>query len=206
MKNFSLKIFWFWPKNSSYKYVFYQKINLCNARAPKFGARETPFFWFLMGYRTYSMSHALQDETVEKFFEVLRNFQIVPGRLPLQNQKIKLFKISFLRWEIEIFLISLHQVRFWSENIFSHFQTEKSKWDYFFSVSKLEFELRIFFLTSEVRFWSENIFSHFRSEIFKKYSHFDFFEVRFLNSHLNERLLAHPCLNLMHICESLVVL
>ena len=132
MKNFSLKIFWFWPKNSSDKYVFYQKIN---AHAPKFGVGETPFFWFLMGYRTYSMSHALQDETVEKFFEVLRNFQIVPGR----HYKIK--KINYLKFH------------FWDEKL-RYFSSHFTKW---------YFEMRIFFLTSKLRNRSEIIFSQFRS-------------------------------------------
>jgi len=53
-----------------------------------------------------------------------------------------------LRLEIQIFLISFHQVRFWTENIFSHFGNEILKWEYFFSLPKWDlqkiFSLRLF--------------------------------------------------------------
>ena len=45
-----------------------------------------------------------------------------------------------MRLEIQIFLISFHQVRFWTEKIFSHFGSEILKWEYFFSLPKWDLQ------------------------------------------------------------------
>ena len=63
----------------------------------------------------------------------------------------------------------------------------------FKKVQRLKIE-KFLISAHELTFWGEIIFSHFWSEIFKKYSHFDFFKVKFSKSHLAERQVGHPWL------------